>query len=278
MQEAGRERPPAGALGSGPAPSAGGSLTPRQPVQVVRTVVAVFFQNGRRHAIDQAAHARQAAREAPHQTRSREQRDPVRLRQFPRRIARVRAQSVDRYRACARQGIPSVACRAPGFIRASDAVAQPTRRRESPGGAARLSPIRRTTLRDRRAVGQIGMFRTVVQSRAPVALTLAAATGMWGLQTYPMSRDDVFLGLISEYAPGTYRLLAYGYATLWFTTPFWVASFAMSMLAILFYSRAPSARSRPLPPFPRSNGQSKLALVLGETHFHTAAGRAPNPT
>ncbi len=122
------------------------------------------------------------------------------------------------------------------------------------------------------------MLRTLVQARAPVALALAAATGLWGLQTYPMARDDVFLGLISEYAPGTYRLLAYGYATLWFTTPYWVASFAMSMLAILVYSRAPSARSRPLPPFPRPDQRSKLALVLGETHFHTAAGRAPNPT
>ena len=122
------------------------------------------------------------------------------------------------------------------------------------------------------------MLRTLVQSRAPVALTLAAATGLWGLQTFPISRDDVFLGLIAEYAPSTYRLLAYGYATLWLTTPYWVASFAMSMLAILFYSRAPSARSRPLPPFPRADGRSKLALVLGETHFHTAAGRAPNPT
>ncbi len=122
------------------------------------------------------------------------------------------------------------------------------------------------------------MLRTLVQSRAPVALILAAATGLWGLQAYPMSRDDVFLGLISEYAPGTYRLLAYGYATLWFTTPFWVASFAMSMLAIVFYSRGPSTRSRPLPPFPRQDRQSRPALVLGETHFHTTPGRAPTPT
>ena len=120
------------------------------------------------------------------------------------------------------------------------------------------------------------MLRTSVQSRAPVALTLAAATGLWGLQTFPISRNDVFLGLISEYTPGTYRLLAYGYATLWFTTPFWMASFAMFMFAILFYSWAPSARSRPLPSFPRPKGESKLALVLGEIHFHTAPGRAPN--
>jgi hypothetical protein len=32
-----------------------------------------------------------------------------------------------------------------------------------------------------------------LQSRAPVALTLAAATGLWGLHTCPMSQDDVFL-------------------------------------------------------------------------------------
>jgi hypothetical protein len=104
------------------------------------------------------------------------------------------------------------------------------------------------------------MLRTLVQSRAPVALALAAATGLWGLRMYPIPRDDVFLGLISA-APGTYRLLAYGYATLWFTTPFWVASFAMSMLAILFYSWAPSARSRPLPPFPRPKGETRSCSV-----------------
>ena len=52
------------------------------------------------------------------------------------------------------------------------------------------------------------MLRTLVQSRAPVALTLAAATGLWGLQTYPISRYAVVLGLSSESAPGTYRLLA----------------------------------------------------------------------
>ena len=42
----GRERPPSGALFPGPA-LARGSLTPRQPVQVVRTQISVFFQNRR---------------------------------------------------------------------------------------------------------------------------------------------------------------------------------------------------------------------------------------
>ena len=63
------------------------------------------------------------------------------------------------------------------------------------------------------------MLRTLVEARALVALITGAATGLWGTQTYPVSRDDVFLGLIAERAPHVYRVLAYGYATLWFLTP-----------------------------------------------------------
>ena len=46
-REPGRERPPVACPRFWSRALARGSLTPRQPVQVVRTVVAVFFQNGR---------------------------------------------------------------------------------------------------------------------------------------------------------------------------------------------------------------------------------------
>ena len=42
------------------------------------------------------------------------------------------------------------------------------------------------------------MLRTLIEARALVVLIVAAATGLWGTQTYPVSRDDVFLGLIAE--------------------------------------------------------------------------------
>ena len=92
------------------------------------------------------------------------------------------------------------------------------------------------------------------------------------LRTFPVSRDDVILGLIAEFASGTYRLLAHGYATLWFTTPFWVASFAMSMLAIFFYILGTVGPLHAQPPFPRTKGAVELALLLGETSFHTSSG------
>jgi hypothetical protein len=92
-----------------------------------------------------------------------------------------------------------------------------------------------------------------------------------------VQRDDVFLGLIAEQASHVYRLLAYGYATLWFLTPYIAASLLMSLVAIAVYRRARSARVRPLPLYPPPEARSNLMLVLGATNIHTLPGRAPSP-
>jgi hypothetical protein len=63
----------------------------------------------------------------------------------------------------------------------------------------------------------------------------------------------------------------------WVLTPYFAASLMMSLVAIVAYRRAPSARVRPLPPYPHPEVRAKLMLVLGETHFHTLPGRAPSP-
>ena len=121
------------------------------------------------------------------------------------------------------------------------------------------------------------MLRILVEARTLVSLTLAAAAGLWGTQTYPVPRDDVFLGLIAERAPDIYRVLTYGYATLWFITPYFAASLLMSLVTIAQYRRAPATRVRPLPPYQPPEERPQLTLVLGETHFHTLPGRAPSP-
>jgi len=121
------------------------------------------------------------------------------------------------------------------------------------------------------------MLRILVEARTLVSLTLAAAAGLWGTQTYPMPRDDVFLGLIAERAPDIYHVLTYGYATLWFITPYFAASLLMSLVTIAQYRRAPATRVRPLPPYQPPEERPQLTLVLGETHFHTLPGRAPSP-
>ena len=52
-----------------------------------------------------------------------------------------------------------------------------------------------------------------------VFMIVAAVIGGMGLHVYPLPTGDVFLGLIALRTPAIFQMLAYGYATIWFTTP-----------------------------------------------------------
>jgi len=121
------------------------------------------------------------------------------------------------------------------------------------------------------------MRRTILDARGVVAM-LIAAVGTWGLHVYPVRSDDVFLALIEFRKPVLFQVLAYGYAALWFTTPFFLASLLTSVLAIAVYRHAPTARCRDLPPYPEPETREHPSLVLGETHSLTTPGRAAVPT
>src|SRR6266540_3706431 len=121
------------------------------------------------------------------------------------------------------------------------------------------------------------MLRKIVEARAVVALAMSGGVGLWGVHAYPVSHDDVFLGLIGERAPGALSVLMYGYATLWFTTPYFAASLLMSLMAIVVYRREPHARVRPLPPYPQPEQRPTPSLVLGERHYQTTPGPAARP-
>src|SRR6202049_2531315 len=121
------------------------------------------------------------------------------------------------------------------------------------------------------------MLARIVEVRVTLALIVAAVVGTWGLHAYPMRSDDVFLALVEARKPFVFGVLAYGYATMWFTTPYFTTSLLMSLVAIVVYRRTPRARYRELPPYPRPEHRPTPALVLGETHFLTAPGRSPDP-
>src|ERR671912_1062923 len=121
------------------------------------------------------------------------------------------------------------------------------------------------------------MLRKIVEARAVVALAMSGGVGLWGLRAYPVSHDDVFLGLIGERAPGMLSVLTYGSPTLWSTTPYFAASLVMSLVAIIVYRRAPRARVRPLPPYPQPEQRPTPSLVLGERHYATTPGPAARP-
>jgi hypothetical protein len=122
------------------------------------------------------------------------------------------------------------------------------------------------------------MLRMILDARSLVAMSVAAVIGASGLHRYPLPADDVFLSLIALRTPVIFQMLAYGYATIWFTTPFFAASLVTSMVAILLYHRLPVTRSRPLPPYERPEARPTPSLILGEAHYISKVGRAPTPT
>ncbi len=122
------------------------------------------------------------------------------------------------------------------------------------------------------------MLRTLLDARALVATLVAAVVGVSGLHMFPIPQDNLFLSVIDARRPDIALGLAYGYGLLWFSTPFWVASIAMSVVAIVASGLKPSWAYRPLPPYPEPETRTEPFLVLGEAHFADRSGRAPEPT
>ena len=118
------------------------------------------------------------------------------------------------------------------------------------------------------------MLHAIVQVRALLAMTVAVAVGAWGLHAYPVAwTTTVFLQMIDVRKPLVFHVLAYGYATLWFTHAVLRASPCCCRSS---RSSCPGAarRSDPhaLPPYPAPEQRPAPTLVLGETHFHDHAG------
>ena len=122
------------------------------------------------------------------------------------------------------------------------------------------------------------MLRVLIEQRMLAAMLVAIGAGALGVQTYPVDRASVYLQLIELRSPTVFLVLVYGYATLWFTTPFFAASMLMSVGTIVAYRYPARARVRPLPPYVPPEKRATPMLVLGETHFETATGRAPTPS
>ena len=94
------------------------------------------------------------------------------------------------------------------------------------------------------------MLRTILDARALVALIVAALIGVCGLRVYPLPTENVFFALMALRAPRVFHVVAYGYATLWFTTPWIGTSVVTSVLAMIAYRRRSHLRHRALPAYP----------------------------
>jgi hypothetical protein len=122
------------------------------------------------------------------------------------------------------------------------------------------------------------MLHAMLRARVLVAMVVAAGVGAWGLHAYPVQPENAFLALIRVERPFVFQVLSYGYATLWFTTPWLIASLATSLLTIIAYRHLPARPARALPPYPQPESRVQPMVVLGETHFARTPGRSPAPS
>src|SRR6187200_3433943 len=93
------------------------------------------------------------------------------------------------------------------------------------------------------------MLHRLVAMRGLIAMGLATLVGAWGLHAHPVDMTDPFLGLIEARSPRVFVALVYGYAALWFTTPFLGASLVLSLLAIVASRVNPRVRMQRLPAY-----------------------------
>ena len=116
------------------------------------------------------------------------------------------------------------------------------------------------------------MLHRLVAIRGLTAMGLAAVVGAWGLHAHPVDMTDPFLGLIEARSPGVFAALVYGYAALWFTTPFFGSSLVLSLLAIAASRRNPRVRN-PAPADVRTTGGAARADAgVGRNAFREHAG------
>src|SRR5262245_43219313 len=122
------------------------------------------------------------------------------------------------------------------------------------------------------------MIRMLVEQRVVVAMLIALGVSAVGVHAYPVDRGNVYLQIVELRNPAAFLVLVYGYATLWFTTPFFAASMLGSLTAIVAYRRPARTKQRSLPAYIAPERRPAPTLVLGESHLETTSGRAPQPS
>ena len=121
-------------------------------------------------------------------------------------------------------------------------------------------------------------MQTWIEYRVMLSLMVSVVVGTVGPHVWPFPSDNALLSLIQVERPIVYAGFTYAYATLWFTTPFFLSSLAFSLLYIFVARRGRPTPQRPLPPYPAPEHRRAPFLVLGEQHHRIEPGRSSEPS
>jgi hypothetical protein len=109
-------------------------------------------------------------------------------------------------------------------------------------------------------------MQRALESRAFVSAILAMATGAFLLYTHPFPQDQIFLRVVAIRAPHAFRSFEYLYASMLFTTPYFVYSTVLSGLYIFTLKARRRVSPGHLPRYPDPSTRDDLYLVVGEVH------------
>jgi hypothetical protein len=114
----------------------------------------------------------------------------------------------------------------------------------------------------------------LIEYRFVISLALSGVAGVSGLQTWPFPHENPILGLIEASRPNLYASLCYAYATVWFSSPFFLFNIVFSLAYIFLAPANRQQRAAPLPLYPASADREDLFLVRRTASPHLADGRA----
>src|SRR4051812_30528772 len=80
--------------------------------------------------------------------------------------------------------------------------------------------------------GNRAPMHLLVEYRFVISLALSAVVGVSGLRVWPFPADNALLGLIHAMQPTMFAALSYAYATVWFSTPFFLFNIVSSVAYI----------------------------------------------
>lgn len=120
-------------------------------------------------------------------------------------------------------------------------------------------------------------MHVLAEYRFVISLAGSALMGVVGVSRWPFPNTTPFLELVAAERPAVHAAFTYASATMWFSTPFFVLSVALSMIYIFAGRRARVAAPGVLPPYTDPRSRRELFLVIGEQHLKTAVGPSPDP-
>ena len=83
-------------------------------------------------------------------------------------------------------------------------------------------------------------MRALIEYRFVISLALSCVVGVAGLNAWPFPHENPILGLIQVSRPMVYASFCYAYATIWFSTPFFLFNIVFSVAYIFL---APANRA-----------------------------------